>query len=132
MKPETSIAGKVNIIYLFALLILAAVIGTIYLGLCYGFGEFVHVFAPQKTFAMISHTFTIWSQRTDFATQCLLQGGRIMACIYGAGLFASIYIGGESKAWMGGKTKVAAGAGAEIAEIAILAGALIAADFILL
>ena len=131
-EPETSITGKVNIVYLFALLILAFVIGTIYLGISYGFGEFVHVFAPQKTFAMISHTFTIWSQRTDFATQCLLQGSRIMTCLYGAGLFACIYIGGESKAWMGGKTKVAAGAGAEIAEIAILAGALIAADFILL
>ena len=81
---------------------------------------------------MITHTFTIWSPRTDFAAQCLLQGSRIMACLYGVGLFARIYIGGESKAWMGGRTKIAAGAGAEIAEIAILAGALIAADFILL
>ena len=55
-----------------------------------------------------------------------------MACIYGAGLFAGIYVNGESKAWMGGSTQVAAGATAEIAEITILAGALIAADFILL
>jgi hypothetical protein len=131
-EPEVSIAGKVNTTYLYLLLIIAAIFGIVFLGLCYGFGEFVHVFAPQKTFATITHTFTIWSQRTDFAAQCLLQGSRIMACLYGAGLFACIYIGGETKAWMGGRTKIAAGAGAEIAEIAILAGALIAADFILL
>lgn len=131
-EPETSIAGKVNTIYLGILLLLAAPVGIIFLGLCYGFGEFVQVFAPSKTFAMIAQTFTIWRQQTDFATQCILQGCRIMACLYGAGFFAFIYINGESKTWMGGSTRVAAGTVAEIAEITILAGALIAADFILL
>lgn len=131
-EPETSIAGKLNIAYLMVLFLIAAPIGIIYLGLCYGFGEFVQVFSPQKTFAMIAQTFAIWRQRTDFATQCILQGSRIMACLYGAGLFAVIYINGESRTWFGGSTRVAAGTVAEIAEITILAGALIAADFILL
>lgn len=131
-EPENSIAGKLNIPCLMLLFLILTPVCIIFLAICYGFGEFVQLFAPQKTWAVIKQAFLIWKQRPDFATQCLLQGSRIMACIYGAGLFAGIYVNGESKAWMGGTTQVAAGATAEIAEITILAGALIAADFILL
>lgn len=131
-EPEYSIAGKLNVPFVILLFLILTPLCILYLSICYGFGEFVQPFAPQKTLAVVTQTFHIWKQQKDFAVQCLLQGARIMACIYGAGIFAAIYVNGESKTWMGGSTRVAAGTTAEIAEILILAGALIAADFILL
>lgn len=131
-EPENSIAGKLNIPCLILLFLILTPICIIFLAICYGFGEFVQLFAPHRTWSVIKQAFLIWQQRPDFATQCFLQSSRIMACIYGAGLFAGIYVNGESKVWLGGSTRIAAGATAELAEITIFAGTLIAADFILL